>query len=161
MPKINSKRRIDFFIKELQARKPSPGAGAVAALVGAFGMGLIIKVATYTLGNKRYERHEEEIKVILDTAGKLKDRLCALMEKDAKAYGEYSRTKSKAAIRRATLCVQDISKTSKGGLKFYKRLIKIGNVNLKGDLDAAAMLLDCSIKAADNLVKLNKKRMEP
>lgn len=160
MATINSKKRIDFFIKELQAKKPSPGGGAVAALVGALGLGLIMKVANYTLGKKKYKRHEKEIKVILNKAAKLKNKLCALIEKDARAYEEYSRTKTKAAIKKATLCVDDISKSSKIGLKFYKRLRQIGNANLKGDLNAGGILLNGSAKVADNLVRLNKRRAE-
>ncbi len=156
MATINSKERIDFFIKELQAKKPSPGGGAVAALVGALGVGLIMKVANYTLGKKKYKRHEKEVKVILNKAGRLKNKLCALIEKDAKAYEAYSRTKSKATIKRATLCVENISKLSKDGLKFYQRLKGIGNINLKGDLDAAGIFLNGSLKVADELIRSNK-----
>lgn len=158
MATINSKKRIDFFIKELQAKKPSPGGGAVAALVGALGVGLIMKVANYTLGKKKYKRHKKEVKVILNKVTKLKNKLCALIEKDAKAYEAYSKTKSKAAIKRATLCLENISKSSKDGLKFYQRLKRIGNINLKGDLDAAGIFLSGSVKVAETLIKFNKRR---
>lgn len=157
MGRISSKDSIDFFVRQLQARKPSPGGGAVAALVGALGMGLIIKVANYTSGKERYKRYESQIKAILKKADRLKNRLTALIEKDAKTYEEYSKTKSKAALRKATRCVEEISKLSKDGLNFYKRLQKIGNVNLKGDLDAAGILLNSSIKIANNLARLNKR----
>lgn len=158
MARVNSKKSIEFFIDELQARKPSPGGGAVAALAGALGIGLIIKVSNYTLGKSKYERYGKEIKTIVSKANRLKNKLCALIEKDALAYEEYSKTKTTVALKKAALCVAEISEFSKEALKVYKRVRVIGNVNLKGDLDAAGILLNSSIKVADNLVKLNRRR---
>ena len=159
MVNINSKNRIDYFIKELGAKKPSPGGGAVAALVGAVGVALIIKVANFTIGKKKYRKYERETKAIAKKAGLLEGRLRNLIEKDAKAYRRYSATKNKAAMRNATLCVAETSRFSREGLELCGRLEKIGNANLKGDLYAAKVFLGSSIKAAGNLVKLNKKWM--
>ncbi len=158
MARITSKNSINFFISQLQAKRPSPGGGAVAALVGALGVALIIKVANYTLGKGRYRRYESQIKAILTKANNVKNRLSGLIEKDARAYEGYAKTKSRTALKKATLCVEEISKLSKAALIFYKRLRQVGNVNLKGDLDAAGELLDTSIEIADNLVKLNRRK---
>ncbi|MFH0771109.1 MAG: cyclodeaminase/cyclohydrolase family protein [Candidatus Omnitrophota bacterium] len=157
MSEASSKSSIDFFIKELKEAKPSPGGGAVAALAGALGMALIVKVANFSIGKKRYEKHEREIKSILLEADGLRGELSLFIEKDAKAYKEYSLTKSAASMKKATQCMVNVSRLSSKGLKFCWRLERIGNVNLKGDLYVAERLLNSSIKSADNLSRLNKK----
>lgn len=157
--KICANNRIDLFMNALGARRPSPGGGAVAALVGALGAALIIKVANFTIGKKKYRKQAREAKAISKKAGLLERRLRRLVERDAKVYNEYSKTKSRVAMRNATLCVAEISVLSRAGVKLCGRLGKIGNVNLKGDLYAAKVFLNASIKTADNLVRLNKKWM--
>ncbi|MFA5335743.1 MAG: cyclodeaminase/cyclohydrolase family protein [Candidatus Omnitrophota bacterium] len=156
---ISDRNRIDAFIRALGQGKPVPGGGAAAALAGALGAALLMKVANFTIGKKRYRVYERDAKNILGKAETLVKRLSSYVERDAKAYDEYARTKSKAAIKKATLCVSEIAKLSSAGLKFCPRLKKIGNRNLMGDLYAAELLLKASAQAADNLVKLNKKWM--
>jgi len=159
MAKISSKNKIDFFIRELGARKPSPGGGAAAALTGALGAALIMKAANFTIGKKKLKKYEKEAKEILKKAAKLEERLKAHIEKDAKSYSEYSKTKNRFSIKKATACVAQIAALSKESLKLCGRLKKIGNVNLKGDLMAAELFLGASARAAENLVNLNKKWM--
>jgi len=159
MVKISSENKINFFVRELGARKPSPGGGAAAALTGALGLALIMKVANFTIGKKKLKKYEKEAKAILKKAAKLEKQLSAYVEKDAKSYSEYSKTKSRISIKKATVCAAEIAKLSKEGLKFCSRLKKIGNANLKGDLLASELFLNASAKAARNLVKLNKKWM--
>ena len=156
---ISDKNRIDSFIKALGDGIPSPGGGASAALAGALGAALMMKVANYTIGKNKYRIYEKDAKVILGKARTLKKRLSAYIEKDAKAYDAYARTKSKAAMKKATLCVAEIAKLSGAGLKYCPRLKKIGNRNLMGDLYVAELLLKASGQAADNLARLNKKWM--
>lgn len=157
MNKINTKSSIDYFIGELQKAQPSPGGGAAAAMAGALGMALIAKTANFSIGKKRCEKHQREIKSILIEADDLGGELSGLIEKDAIAYKEYSMTKSAASIKKATQCMVSVSKLASAGLKFCWRLEKIGNANLKGDLYVAERLLNSSIKSADNLVRLNRK----
>jgi formiminotetrahydrofolate cyclodeaminase len=156
---ISDKNRIDIFIKALGSGRPSPGGGASVALVGALGAALMMKVANFTIGKNKYRIYEKDAKAILSKARILKKRLSAYIEKDARAYDAYARTKSRAAIKKATLCVAEIAKLSGDGLKYCPRLRKIGNRNLMGDLYAAELLLKASAQAADNLVRLNKKWM--
>lgn len=157
--KISSKNRIDLFVKALGERKPSPGGGAAAALAGALGAALIVKVANFTIGKKKYNKYEKEARSIVKKATSLRDRLSAHIEKDAKVYNEYARTRSMASLKRAAACVAEIAKLSKDAVKLCGRLKRVGTRHLKGDLYAAQLLLTSSLKSADNLVRLNKKRM--
>ena len=158
MIKISAKNRIDLFVKELGERKPSPGGGAAAALVGALGAALIVKVANFTIGKKKYKRYDNEAKTISNNAGALRDKLSAYIEKDAKAYNEYARTRSKVSMKKASDCAGEISALSERGVRICMRLKKIGNKNLKGDMAAAELFLRASVKAAGKLVKQKKKR---
>jgi len=144
MANISAKNKIDSFIKELSARKPSPGGGAAAALAGALGAALIVKVANFTRG--------KEAKAIAKRAGALRNRLSAHIEKDARAYGEYAKTGLAASMKKASRCASEISKLSMQGVRICARLKKVGNRNLKGDIMAAESLLRASAKAAGGLV---------
>lgn len=156
---ISAKNRMDYFLKELGARKPSPGGGAAAAVSGAVGAALIMKVANYTIRKKKYKKYEKAAKVIIKKAKALKNKLSARIQRDARIYNEYAKTGSRASIKKATSCVAETAKYSKDALKLCARLRRIGNKNLKGDLVAAELFLNASAKAADNLVRLNKKGM--
>ncbi|HOX09720.1 MAG TPA: cyclodeaminase/cyclohydrolase family protein [Candidatus Omnitrophota bacterium] len=156
--KISDRNNICSFMKALGRKKPVPGGGAAAALAGALGAALLMKVANFTIGKKKYRIYEKDAKTILGKAGTLMKRLSSYIEKDARAYDEYARTRSAASMRKATLCVSEIAKMSSAALTLCPRLRKIGNRNLKGDLYAAEALLKASAQSAGNLVKLNRKR---
>ncbi|OGX35692.1 MAG: hypothetical protein A3I43_00810 [Omnitrophica WOR_2 bacterium RIFCSPLOWO2_02_FULL_50_19] len=158
MADISAKNKIDLFVKELSARKPSPGGGAAAALAGALGAALIVKVSNFTIGKKKYKKYEKKAKSIAKKATSLRDRLSGYIEKDARVYNEYSKTRSRISLKRAAACVAEIAKLSKDAVKLCRVLKKIGTRRLKGDLYAAEALLLASERSADNLVRLNKKR---
>ena len=151
MADISAKNKIDLFVKELSARKPSPGGGAAAALAGALGSALIVKVANFTIGKKKFRRYEKEAKAIAKGSEALRNKLCAYIEKDAKTYNQYARTKSGASMRKASDCAAEISKLSAQGVRICMRLKKIGNNNLRGDMAAAELFLRASAKAAGGL----------
>ncbi|MDD5072808.1 MAG: cyclodeaminase/cyclohydrolase family protein [Candidatus Omnitrophica bacterium] len=156
--KISAKNRIDLFVKELGERKPSPGGGAGAALTGALGAALIIKVANFTIGKKKYKRYDNEARSMAKKAEALRNKLGACIERDARRYNEYARTRSKASMQKASDCAAEISKLSGQGVKICMRLKKIGNKNLKGDITAAELFLRAAAKASGNLIKQKKKR---
>ncbi|MDP3786909.1 MAG: cyclodeaminase/cyclohydrolase family protein [Candidatus Omnitrophota bacterium] len=157
--KISAKNRIISFCDALGARRPSPGGGAAAALTGAVGAALIIKVANFTIGKKKYKKYEKKAKSIARKATSLRDRLNAHIEKDAKVYNKYAETRSQDSLKRAAACVAEIAKLSKDAGKLCGILKKIGTRHLKGDLYVAEALLSASERSADNLVRLNKKRI--
>ena len=157
MAKISARNRIDFFVKELGERKPSPGGGAAAALAGALGVALIIKVANFTMGKKKYKRYDKETRSTAKKAEALRNKLAAYIEKDARIYNEYAKTKSKVSMKKASDCAAEISRLSEQGVRICMRLKKIGNKNLKGDMAAAELFLRASAKAAVILIKQKKK----
>lgn len=101
---------IDYSCKDftnvLASGAPVPGGGGASAMVGALGTALGSMVGNLTLGKKKYEDVQEEIKVILDKAQVLQNELLLLVEKDAevfeplsKAYGLPKSTDTEKQIR--------------------------------------------------------------
>jgi len=94
------------FIKMLSSKAPVPGGGGASALVGALGVALGSMVGNLTLGKKKYEAVEDDIKRILNKADELQQSLIQLVEKDAevfeplsKAYGLPRNTEEEKKIR--------------------------------------------------------------
>ena len=79
------------FLEELSSKAPVPGGGGASAAVGAFGAALGMMVANLTVGKKKYAAVEEEILAALEELGKLRDRLVALIDRDAQAFEPLSR----------------------------------------------------------------------
>jgi len=79
------------FTEVLASASPVPGGGGVSALVGALGTALGSMVGNLTLGKKKYESVQEDIKKILDKAAVLQNELLTLVEKDAEVFEPLSK----------------------------------------------------------------------
>lgn len=98
------------FASMLASGAPVPGGGGASAMAGALGIALGSMVGNLTLGKKKYECYQEDIKVILEKAEKLRNELLDLVEKDAevfeplsKAYGLPRNTEEEKAKRDAVM----------------------------------------------------------
>ena len=74
------------FSELLAAKVSTPGGGGAAALTGALGTALCSMVGNFTLGKKKYADVEDDIKIILEKAEKLRLRFLELVDEDAKAF---------------------------------------------------------------------------
>lgn len=79
------------FAGILASAAPVPGGGGASALAGALGTALGSMVGNLTLGKKKYESMQEDIKVILDKAEVLRNELLSLVEKDAEVFEPLSK----------------------------------------------------------------------
>ncbi len=84
-------RDCNEFLEILSSSAPVPGGGGASAFVGAIGMALGSMVGNLTLGKKKYEDVQDDIKVILNKAEKLRDELVSLVDKDAEVFEPLSR----------------------------------------------------------------------
>lgn len=87
-------RDCNEFLDILASFAPVPGGGGASAFAGAMGIALGSMVGNLTLGKKKYEAVQEDIKQILIKADKLRCEFQELVQKDAdvfeplsKAYG--------------------------------------------------------------------------
>jgi len=74
------------FLDMLSSKEPVPGGGGACAYVGALGIALGSMVGNLTLGKKKYQDVEEDIKVLLGKSEALKKELKELVDKDAEAF---------------------------------------------------------------------------
>ena len=79
------------FLDMLASGAPVPGGGGASAMIGALGTALGSMVGNLTLGKKKYESVQEDIKVILAKADVLQKNLLDLVEEDAEVFEPLSR----------------------------------------------------------------------
>lgn len=79
------------FLHILSSSAPVPGGGGASAFAGALGVALGSMVGNLTLGKKKYDLVQNDIRILLDKAEKLRNEFVALVEKDAKAFEPLSK----------------------------------------------------------------------
>ncbi|MBP3215948.1 MAG: cyclodeaminase/cyclohydrolase family protein, partial [Clostridium sp.] len=68
---------------------PAPGGGSVSALAGALGAALAGMVANLTIGKKKYEEVQDEMKELAAQAAALQKELIADIDKDSTSFNIY------------------------------------------------------------------------
>ncbi|MCR4429021.1 MAG: cyclodeaminase/cyclohydrolase family protein [Caldiserica bacterium] len=82
------------FLELLASSSPVPGGGGACALVGAAGVALASMVANLTVGKKKYESVQEEVKAIVERANSLRALFLDLVEEDARGFEPLSKAYS-------------------------------------------------------------------
>lgn len=77
---------IKGFLAETAGSAPVPGGGSISALNGAIATALTEMVANLTIGKKKYEEVEGQMKTIAIEASLIRQRLVAYIDKDSEAY---------------------------------------------------------------------------
>ncbi|HEY7661410.1 MAG TPA: cyclodeaminase/cyclohydrolase family protein, partial [Actinomycetota bacterium] len=77
---------VEGFLAGLASDSPTPGGGAVAALCGAAGAGLISMVCRLTVGRDAYAEVEAEMRALLDDADAARGEFLTLAGRDAAAF---------------------------------------------------------------------------
>jgi len=83
-----SEMSLKDFLEKLSSNEPAPGGGSAAALAGSIGASLGCMVANLTIGKKKYEDVEEEMKDLKVKFEEYRDKFLQLMEEDAQAFNE-------------------------------------------------------------------------
>jgi formiminotetrahydrofolate cyclodeaminase len=154
-------RSIKGYLNDLAMKKPAPGGGSAAALVGATGVALLSMVANFTVGKDRYKRFEKDIKKVLNALEKIRKKLLELVDLDVITYKRVIRNKKSSltqyqnSLKEATIIPVKISELSFRALGFCSVLEKKGNKYLISDVDVANVLLRAAIKSAIVNVKVN------
>jgi len=77
---------IRHFLDELASAAPTPGGGSAAAVIGAMSAALVSMVCRLTIGKKDHEGVEAPMRLALDEAEALRQRLTAMIEDDVQAF---------------------------------------------------------------------------
>lgn len=105
-----SEKTCEDFVDVLASKSAVPGGGGAAALTGSIGIALGSMVCNLTIGKKKYAKHEESVKSILEKARSLEKDLIGMIDEDAecflplsKAYGLPSSTDEEKKIKSETM----------------------------------------------------------
>lgn len=169
-------KKISNFLDELASNSPTPGGGSVAALAGALGVALISMVGNLTVGKKKYEDVEEDIKKIISSSEKLRYELSQLIEEDVKVFNNFmatykmpKETEDEKGIR-AEMIQESLIKAAKVPLKvaykcldvlsLSKEVAEKGNINVVSDAGVAALMAEAALESAILNVKINLKMIK-
>jgi glutamate formiminotransferase/formiminotetrahydrofolate cyclodeaminase len=159
------------FVEELASSTPTPGGGSAAAFTGAIGAALVCMVAGLTIGRKKYQDVDDEMKDILKHAQSLRVELMQTVDDDAAAFEavmgamklpneikaeQSSRT---AALEIATLNAAHVplhvAKNSLKVMALAVRCAEAGNLNAISDAASGCAIARAALTAAGFNVRIN------
>ncbi len=164
-------KKVSNFLDELASNSPTPGGGSVAALAGALGAALISMVGNLTVGKKKYEDVEEDIKKIISSSEKLRYELSQLIEEDVKVFNNFmstykmpKETEDEKKVR-AEKIQESLIEAAKVPLKVAYKCLDIlslskevaekGNINVVSDAGVAVLMAEAALESAILNVKIN------
>jgi len=167
---------LSDFMDEVAAGTPVPGGGSVAAASGASGASLVSMVCRLTIGKKKYQEFEEELKKVLEESEKLRQELKELIIKDGESFTRVldslklpqntpeEQTRRLVAIqeayKEAALVPLRTMEKSLEVLKLSRIVVEKGNVNTLSDAGASALMAKGALEGALLNVKINLKSIE-
>ncbi len=167
-----TQRSIEDFLNATAQRSPTPGGGAIAALVGSLAASLSRMVAAYSLTKKTAP---EARTLIEDAAVKLHrsdELLRALIAQDAMAYEAMTAARKaaqddpsqasdyQASILAAIAVPMEIAGVASHALGVLNEIHTITNRYLHSDLGAAAIIAHAAAEAARFMVLVNLADLE-
>ncbi len=130
---------IEEFLDELASASPVPGGGGASALAGACGCALAAMVCSLTVGKKRYQAVEEEIRADLAYLNEMRGIFLSFMDKDeevflplSKAYALPKETEEEKASRDRVM-----RELLKNAAEVPLRLLELADTVLDTVLDVA------------------------
>ena len=168
---MHTARSVREFSVALASGDAVPGGGGGAALAGALGAALAAMVCNFTIGRKRYQAVDAEMRALLSRADAIRDELLDLVDADADAYqrvvdaqGLPKETAEQTAVRnervqqalaeavrvplRAAVLAAD-------ALALCEPVAERGNQRLISDAGVAALLADAALQSAALNVRVN------
>lgn len=155
------KKSLKIYLDDLAAKKPAPGGGSAAALVGATGCALLSMACNFTVGKDKYRDVEPEITKALKQTEALRKRFLALVDLDVKAYYRVFNSRKgnpkvyQKNLINATKVPLEICALAIEGYRLCPLLSKIANKYLNSDVYAAKEILKSCFKSAQFNVIIN------
>ncbi len=167
---------VTTFLDALASGAPTPGGGGAAAIAGAMAAALVSMVCNLTIGKKRYQEAEAEMRAILDRSETLRAELTQLAEDDVAAFNRLSAayklprvTEADVAIRRDAI-QESLKRATETPLRTARAAAAIlplcppvaerGNQAAVSDVGVAALLATAAIRSALLNVEINLRTLE-
>ena len=164
------------FVDVLAGSGPVPGGGGASALAGAVGTALSHMVGSLTLGKKKYQEVEPEIRSAMKEAEDLQDNLLDLIRRDAEVFSPLAEayrlpkaTEEQAAYKAevmekclldACMVPLDIMECCCRGIELAQFFAENGSRMAVSDAGASAAILKGALEAASMNVYINTKSMK-
>jgi methenyltetrahydrofolate cyclohydrolase len=159
-------QKIEEFLDSVASKAPTPGGGAVAAVVGAMAASLVEMVCNLTIGKKNYLGVQDEITNIAERASELSGELLNLADRDSEAYEKVMaayKTGDKGKIKGALLTAIEIPQKTAELCENVRELAeiaaKLGNKNAHSDAMSAEHLAFAGVQSAQENIEINKKAL--
>ena len=172
-------KNLNEFCNALASKTPTPGGGGAAALTGALGIALCSMAGSLTLGRKKYADVEADVLRMLEKGESLRERLLALIDKDAEMFAPlaeaYSVPKDNpdrdAILENATMgactapmeilrlcceCVELLEEMLEKGSKMLVSDVGCGALCCRAAIDSAALNVFINTKSLKNRVEAEK-----
>lgn len=169
------KESCEQFVESLAAKDPVPGGGGASAMVGAIGAALGNMVGSLTVGKKKYADVQEEIRLMIEETGMLREALLSCVQKDAevfaplaKAYGMPKETEAERAekalvmeksLKDACSVPMEIMTLCCKSIELCEKFAEKGSKLAISDAGAGATLCKAALQAASLNVFINTKAM--
>jgi len=162
---------VGDFAERLASSEPVPGGGSASAIAAALGGSLVAMVAALSEGRPKYAEHEAMYGPTGAAGRALRDRLLALADEDAAAYGAFAaarklpretdaerevratamRVAARAAAEAPLRCVE----ACRDVVAAAEALAGRSNVNASSDVAVAALLGEAGARGAAANVLIN------
>lgn len=162
---------LQEFCEVTAGSDPVPGGGSVSALVGAISASLTQMVANLTVGRKKYEAVDAEMRDVVNKVQNIREELILAIDKDSDAYNEVSRafkmpketdwekeTRSaiiQEATKKAAAIPMEVAKTAYELIPLIDTVVKKGNQNAITDGCIAMMSCRLAVLGALLNVRIN------
>ena len=157
---------VEEFIAAVSARKPVPGGGTVAGVIGALAVALGEMTLNYSKGKKSLCDHDATHDQLGQQLHELRQLCQYLTSADAEAYGQYAAVqkmddgpeKEHAAVEslRASIDIpRRLASVAIETLQSLAKLAGVHNTMLSSDLVAAAELARATTVLCDMNVRIN------
>lgn len=167
---------LEEFSNEVAAKKTMPGGGSVAAYCASLSAALASMVGNFTVGKKKYQQYDRDVKVIIEKAKEYEKISLDLVDEDVKAYLPLSNayklpsdTEEEKKLKQLT--IQDCLKVaasvplktlqiSNEILKLHEELLVKGSNMLISDVGVGVMMLKASVLSAKLNILINIKYID-
>ena len=163
------------YIAQVASKNPTPGGGSVAALAGSLGSALTVMVGNLTIGRKKYNELDHQIKQLMENNFKELNesinKLNSIVDEDTRAFDKVmealklpKETEEEKAIR--SNAIQEgykvalevplrCAKECLHVLRLQKVFAEYGNRNAITDVGVGALLAATGLEGAVLNVKIN------
>lgn len=163
---------VSEFTSVLASREPVPGGGGASALIGSIGISLGNMVGELTVGKKKYADVEDEIKLLMEKAEKIREDFLALIDGDAEVFAPLAKAYSipkddpdrdsimEEALNLGCSVPMDIMRKCGEALDVIAELEKKGSQIAISDAGCGATACKAAMRAASLNVFINTKMMK-